>query len=253
MSTLHSLKAFILMGVLGIFLASCSENDSVSGNSISTEDAAEIIASGVAEETGGVTATITTSSEMADEAAESASDGRIEACGFENDSTIAFSSSAGTISYDYSFSYGYKLECDSKNAASAASFGVTYSGSFDAPRMYSGNSGSADLDVAGLDMSTTSFVFNGSFDKSGTFESKVRNKHTTLSVINLSLSDIKVDKSTYEIETGTATATLTGTVEGEGGFEFTATIEFLGDGDAKLTISGSTYTIDLESGDISAL
>jgi len=227
-----------------IVMASC--NDDETSASLTTDEQVEMIAASLGES--GFASSAEQSAVYADESLESES-GKLNACGYSTTETVSVTNPVGTlITYSYSYEYEASLTCSELTPQSLTS-SFNYSGEFDAPRLSSGHTGAGALEVTALDEASLSYVINGLYSRIGGFESKVRNKNTGNSSVELTIEDVLVNKTSYEIESGTATATITGVVAGTA-FNFTATIEFLGDGMATITVNGKTYTNNLETGEI---
>jgi hypothetical protein len=127
---------------------------------------------------------------------------------------------------------------------------AAYSGSFDGPRMASEHAGTASVNITKLEKASATYSVNASYKSTGSFQSKIRNKNSTSSVVDIAITDVVVDKSTHEILSGSASATITGTVTGKGSFTFTGTIEFNGDQMASVVVNGSDYLVNLVTGEI---
>jgi hypothetical protein len=246
MKTINTLLLTIL---LMVSFTACDKEDADTPGTMTTEEAVEIVASALADDSMGASATVTSTTEISNTTLESEAGGRVASCGYTGDSTFSLKGGI-TIAYDYSYSYSYELTCSELMTPSTMEFEISYNGDVDAPRFSSSNLGTAAWSVAGLELAETSYTLNGSYKRSGTFESKVRNMNATSSNVELTLSDLIVDKGTYEIESGTASVSVSGSLEGKGGFQFTGIVEFLGDKQVVITISGDKYVVDLESGEI---
>lgn len=227
----------------------CNDDNNDESPAVANDEAAEMIATSVSSSSGGLTmvmddAAITT---------EANSGGRMQACGYTESKDITRTSPEGaTVIYAYDFHYDYALTC-SNALPTNMTVNMNYSGLLDAPRLFTENEGIADLVVETLDATYTHFTLNGSYNRSGSFVSKVRNKNTSSSVITFTLSDVTLDKTTREITAGSASITITGTVTGKGDFSFNGTIVFKGDKQAELEVNGVKYAVDLESGEVTVI
>jgi hypothetical protein len=88
-------------------------------------------------------------------------------------------------------------------------------------------------------------MLNGTYNRSGSQTSKVRDRNSFTSELDMTLASLSVNKNTLQIDGGTGTFTLTGSVAGGGSFSYEGSITFLGNGMATITINGETYEIDL--------
>lgn len=240
--------SLILLSLL--IAAACNDDNESTSATISNEEAAEMVAISLAEDASGMTVVVSDAANTADDAMEEVSGGRTASCGYSKNISLSKTNPSGTlITYSYDYDYNYLMVCDSEEVPMSLTSNVTYSGEFDAPRLASQQSGTSDLSVTGLD-STSIYVVNGSYTSTGAFQSKVGNKNSHTSSIEILIDEVTVDKDNKEIVSGTATVTIQGEVPGKGGFSFNGTIVFNGKGNATVTIEGETYTIDLESGEV---
>ncbi|MGZ3928503.1 MAG: hypothetical protein ACXVJG_16220, partial [Mucilaginibacter sp.] len=125
---------------------------------------------------------------------------------------------------------------------------LTYTGSFNGPRLTSSNSGNSTFTIAGLTTAASNFVVNGEYKRAGQFQSKVGNKASGSSSVDIVVTNLTLSKPARKILSGTATIAITGTTSKSGDFSYTGTIVFNGDGSATLTINGTVYNINLATG-----
>ncbi|MBO9567108.1 MAG: hypothetical protein J7621_30325 [Niastella sp.] len=216
----------------GLLFTSCKK-DKEDNEQISDEEVAEAITQSVSGSSGGVV--------VQTESVATMSAYTHLACGQSKDTTIAGQSQPGaTITYHYSFNYARSLVC------SPAKWQFNYTGhvDYDAPRMSSDDNSTAQTSVTGLEPATTEWTINSSYVRNGTQQSKIRLKRSWTSVISIE-SNVKVDKSTRRISSGTSTISFVGT--GSGGYTVTrnATITYLGNRKATLTLkNGGTFNIE---------
>lgn len=238
------LKIMLLLIMVTIMI-SCSDDESTP--SLSSEEQAEMVAAALGES--GFAASAEQSAVYANESLEADTQGKTNACGYSTSESLQVTNPAGTlITYAYSYHYEASLVCENLTPQSLT-VSYSYDGEFDAPRLTSDHTGDGALLVTELDGAAGLVAINGSSSRTGGFASKVRNMNSGNSVVVLSVDDVMVNKTSYEIESGSASATVTGDVAGRA-FTFIASITFLGDGTATITINGITYVNDLESGEI---
>ncbi|NJM25362.1 MAG: hypothetical protein HC859_07625 [Bacteroidia bacterium] len=243
-------NAFLILTLLTVAV-SCKDDDESAP--LSNEEAAEMIAASLSESSSGLTVMVNESAETTTTAVDASDGGRINACGYTDTESFSSSSPQGSlVTYNYTYSYSYVLACGLDVPQSMA-VDITYSGNFDAPRLASEHAGTVDLAVTELDAAAASYLINGDYSTTGSFQSKIRNKTSTTSTIDITVADLSVNKSTYTIEGGTAAALITATATGKGTFTFTASIVFEGDGGATVTVNGTTYSVNLTTGDVSEI
>lgn len=239
MKTLKSM----LLSMMVIIMISCSDDESTA--SLSAEEQAEMVAAALGES--GFATSAEQSAVYANESLEA--EGKTNACGYSTTESLMITNPEGTlITYSYSYDYVAELICEDL-APLSLTVTFSYDGEFDAPRLTSEHNGDGALMVTAFDEAGDLYAINGSSTRTGGFASKGKNKNSGNSAIVLTVADVMVNKTSYEIESGSASATITGEVAGNA-FTFTASITFLGNGDATIKINGTTYVSDLESGEI---
>lgn len=227
--------------------AACNDDDD-SSSAMTSEEAADVVGSSLAVNSSGLTAVVNASVEGTDAALAASDGGRTAACGYTNELTFSANNLPGAIiTYSYDYSYSYILTCADDIPQSLA-VNTSYDGQFDAPRLASQHSGTGNLTITALNESATSYIINGDYNRSGAFQSKIRNKNSSTSTVDFSIDDVTVDKTNQKILSGTASVTITGSVTGKGSFTYTATVVFEGNGTAKVTINGTVYIVDLTTG-----
>jgi len=218
-------------------------NPAINGN-VTTDDAADMVAGSLSMNSNGI--------------ANVASDATLNAtvmfdahpkCGTVRSDTISRQSNSGLpFTFSYRLTYNFMVDCNSSSVPDSLSSNLSYSGSYSGPNMSSTNSGSSIFGVGGLLPTDTAFVINGEYKRAGSFSSKIDTAHNGSSNIDIVVTGLLVKKHTHMIEGGSATFTITGTGR-KGSFSFTGTIVFNNDGTATLTVNGTVYTINLETGD----
>ena len=237
-----------LIALLMLVSFACKDDDEATVP-IDNEEAAEMIATSLSSESGGLTVAV------ADAASNTTENGggRKATCGYTESMDASRSNPTGSsVIYNYTFHYDYALNCTNALPTEMV-VNLTYSGSLDAPRISTQNSGTGNLSVKALDYTYENYSITGSYDRTGSFVSKVRDKNTSNSTLDFTLTDVTVDKSTRQITGGTATVTITGSVTGKGTFTFTGSLVFEGDQSATLDLNGTNYSIDLETGLVAAI
>lgn len=239
----------VKMFVLLLLTAFACNDDNDNSPAVANDEAADMIATSVASGSAGLTtviddATVTT---------EANGGARTSACGYAETKDLSKSSPSGaSITYLYNYHYDYALSCTNA-LPTAMSVNLNYKGSLDAPRLFTENEGEGTLSVKTLDATYTYFTINGTYDRTGSFESKVRNQSTSTSTITITMSDVTVDKTTKAITGGSASVTIEGTVTGKGSFNYSGSIVFKGNRQSELTVNGTKYSINLETGEVTTL
>lgn len=227
---IFKLSAFILSICI---ISSCSKR-----KEFTEEDAAEIIEKSIEKDTYGVSELITKYSENLVNSYSS------YPCD-QYDTSYSFSYSGPLVNSDYQVNWDYTLICGLFSVPSAAELNATISGSYSTNRINSNDNSNASLNVTGIEFSASSLNFNGSLTRNGnqtiSINSKTRN---VTSDINIELTNVSVNKSSFAIESGTGSVVISGN-NGSDSFSFSGSIVFNGNGNATLTINGNTYQISV--------
>lgn len=241
---MKTLKISMLLALfVGAFTA-CS--DEVEEAALPNEDVAEVMAASLAKNTGGLAAAVDGAADVSASPAKTTAE-----CGVPDERSYERSFDGAYASGDYLFEYSFLLECDAASNPVSMQMEHSYQGEFTGVRLSSSNSGSAEWELIGFGDASNTLVFSGEYDRSGSFESYVRNRNQGSSQITLSFDTLNVDKSTREIVSGSATLRASGEVSGKGSYSKEATVTFNGDGTATLNLSGDAYTVNLTTGEVS--
>jgi hypothetical protein len=89
---------------------------------------------------------------------------------------------------------------------------------------------------------------NGEYKRAGSFQSKIGNKASGNSSVDITVTNLTITKSNRKIASGSGTIAITGTGPKGGTFSYTGTIVFNGDETATLTINSNAYTVNLITG-----
>jgi len=233
-----------------VIAVACQDDDGPA-NSITSEEAAVIISSSLAANTSGLSFISNKAANVTEDLLEDNAGGRVAACGLSQNLDLSGESPEGaTVMYSYDFSYKFKLNCNTESEPSDVSINLSYSGEFDAPKISADHSGIAELVVTGLEPASQEFLLSGLFKRAGSFENKEAVKSSTSSV-EITLTDITIDKQTHQIVSGTGTFLLTGDVPSKGAFNYTGSITFLGEDSAELNVNGDKFTANLKSSEVS--
>ncbi|MEM7513071.1 MAG: hypothetical protein AAF388_19235 [Bacteroidota bacterium] len=243
-----------LLSLALLTTVSCTENnedDPSAATGIATEEAAEIVGTSLASSSAGLVGMTT---ETASTSAEVIETNAANLCALEEDSTFNWASQpASAISFNAELSYSYAVSCNEVNLPESIAYDMTYSSSFDGPRMASSNTGGSSWTLTSLNALYTSFELNGTYSRIGTFESKIFRQSTTNATANFVLDGLVLDLPTESIISGTATYTLAGTGPQGNPYNFEGTVTFIGQGKATVVVQGRSFMVDLESGEITEL
>ncbi|MCB9230112.1 MAG: hypothetical protein H6581_00495 [Bacteroidia bacterium] len=232
MKNSSKLSLYLIAMLAGFFFTSCNRD----GEVISEDEAADVIEYALSADAAGFSSQAEESAKMAET--------YLADCGLTGDSTLTFSSNTGAlIDYDYSFTWNWELHC---NGLVPNQFDLDYTstGTYNAARMSSDDQGTASFVLSNL-TGQGDYTLNGNFERTGSQESKVRNKNSFTSDLTVTLTNVTVSKSTYEITGGTGTLTITGSSSDGTAFSFTGSVTFLGGQSATLVLNGQSFSVSL--------
>jgi hypothetical protein len=253
-------KNLLLTGIiilLGIFIfTSCNKDDESIADEPATEvETAEMVASALASGTSGTASDIETAAALANVAVgykstlkSSTTNDKSLSCGESADTTMV-TAATGVITYNNTKTYQYTLECDELENPVMLDVNFSYDGTFDAPRLTSSHSGSGDFEITQIEYTSDMYLVNGTWQRSGGFESKIGNLANRQATIQFELVDVAVEKEPKEIDNGTIHFSISGSSE-LGSFSYEGTITFTGNGEAIIEISGTRYVTNLETGEV---
>ena len=161
------------------------------------------------------------------------------------DTTIVRIKSVGSYSYNYTFNFQYSFV-----TANSLSFSYTMKGVYDAPNLSSADSANAAWTVSGILPAATQYKVNGLYIRDGSEASKVRNKNSLNTKLELTLKDISASKETGKILGGTADGSLNGSDTNGDTFSYIVNVVFNGDQTATITVNEQTYNVNLTKGQV---
>ena len=226
-----------------VLFSSCSDDDDEPVVFVvNEEDAAEFVAVVLSVNTYGFSSNaIRFSEEVADNLS----------CGSQtqDSGTINETSSDGTITYSYDFTEAYTYICDTEGGS------VSYS--FVAEQQLITLRSDIDSDISGIwtvtdiDNSEPSYNLSGVYERSSDWDSKTDELPAAFITVDLSFTDLKVDKSSGDLVGGTSQFELSGSQTDTDGQMFQGAINF-SDPEATEVVftDGGTYTLNMRTGEI---
>ncbi|GET28488.1 hypothetical protein [Prolixibacter sp. SD074] len=245
----------ILSGML--IFTSCSKDDEPVAEDLSATEteAAEMVASSLADGTSGTASDIETAAALTNEAVgyesnlkSATTNDKSLSCGESADTTMV-TAGTGVITYNNTKTYNYMLDCDTLGNPVMLDMSFTYDGEFDAPRLASTHSVSGNFEITQIEYTSDMYLINGTWQRSGGFESKIGNQANRQATIQFELVDVAVEKEPKEIDNGTIHFSMSGS-SGRGSFSYDGTITFTGNREAIIEISGTRYVTNLETGEV---
>ena len=168
---------------------------------------------------------------------------------YSNDTSIHITNGTGAIiKYNYSFNinYGYVFN---GLALENVYYNAEINGSYDGLRIGFSETRNSEWVLTGLNLLSANYVLNGTSVRDGQSESKVGLKSQMSSTSEITLNDIKINKVTLDLTSGTLNWKINGKIN-DSSYEYEAVIELIDSKTAKLSIDGNTFTINLENGEV---
>ncbi len=241
MKTSNFIKVPALALLLALGACSKSNNDSATAT-ITTDDAATIMANSMSSGSGGMvsaSADVTVNAQLTFNAN--------PGCGGTKTYNFSRQNPANSsVTYSYAFNYTYTLNCVN-NVPDNVSSSATSTGSYDSPSWSSTDNGSSTFAVSGLAPSATAYNVTGEYKRSGSFTKKTGNMNTGSNNVDILVNSLVIPKSGGVITSGSATFNLSGT-SNNSSFSFNGTITFTGSNQANLVVNGTAYVVNLING-----
>jgi hypothetical protein len=241
----YPLLAGILVASLAIGCSDDDTPDSIGG--ISSQDAADLIAEALSEDTGGIKTVLNEFAQIslnelpnANKALPNAN--RAECGVIENDSD-SLSESSGDRTVTASFAYQYLFTCDGLVPVSLtgnAEATIDYTG----PNFTSTATYEANGVVTNLVGTSEPYSITGEADYNSSSE---LNSNTRTFLMNWVLTAVQVDRDTFDFVGGSGTISIEGTGP-NGAYEFSGPYTISSDNELLITIGQTEFTIDLDSG-----
>ncbi len=229
---------------LTVMIFSCKKEEPIQ---LSTDETAEIAASALNSENGGITTQIYDATQLAEQLyAEETLKSSVD-----NDMTYIVSSPDGArISYNYSFHYNYGMTYNTAIQAFLFYMNFDTDGSYISSRISSNDNSDGRFELTGVEAVNEFYTVSGSATNTGTKTTYLKEDKTVNSTIKFNFSDVKINKSTQKIVEGTASVQINGNLNGGESFTFSGSIEYQSNGTIILIISGEQFIIDVATGEI---
>jgi hypothetical protein len=237
--TMKKISSLLLItGSLLLFFISCSKSDNDDDLNVYVfppDAAAKYITMAFCINSGGIDLHLENAASIA---------GRMTSGAFDSTFKLKQTDSTLVIRYIYDGSYNANYLA---GTPPKIDFSYTETGAFNSAVMSSDDQQSGDFMITGLDSASTSLVMNGSGSDGGLQQSGSYNVSFNSS-FNYTLKDVLFDKNTHQITSGTATIHIDGVGPANIPFGYGGSITFSGNRKATLVLSGTTYTMNLETG-----
>jgi len=243
MNSTIKLLSFLLLLVLAV----ACDDDSKEVSPEVSDEVSLLIATSVSSQTYGLNALIQQSVTLQQQATGTAG-GRSAYCDYTDSGEASASNEQGSpITFSYSYAYDVSVNCSAIEVPTSLSVGFTYEGSFDGPKLAWSHNGEGDFEIS-LD-SDQNLVYNGTYDRAGSYDLKERENINGMSEVMLSLTNITVDPETNIILSGSGSYDIH-VVRNNTEYTLAGTLKFNGDNTATLGLNGSSVTFNLITGSL---
>jgi hypothetical protein len=244
---MKKLKSIWAVVILLMVFTSCKRDNSSTALNLEDDEAAEIVASFICTDNGGNSGLFMDAVFYSENLDSPEKVFREELY----DTTFTITNQAGAkINYSYTVSYEYGFKYNSQMAAFEFYMDYNSNGTYSSARMKSSDSSKGNLILNGLDQDETSYIINGSISRTGNQTTFFRDEKSVTGTLLFNFNEIKIDKTDYEIKSGSGTLTFSGKTSDDLAFSFTGSVEYTANESIILTLNGEVYTIDLISGEI---
>lgn len=242
------IKSFVVTLSLGLVVAACSDEKVSPSQAISNDEAADDVALTLTTDVADLASDLFIIADDAENGRVSSS-GTIAACGVTKDTTFIKFYDGSFVSFNYTTSYEYELDCNSIGVPTTLAYTFISDGERSSRRLTSEGVSSGSLSATGLELSASSYTLNGSFSRDHSFAFTSNPQRFLTSISNVDLSNLLVSKSTGKIEGGFASFLIVGE-SGVDTYEYTAEVTFNGDVTATVSIDNGVYTVNLATGEV---
>jgi hypothetical protein len=160
------------------------------------------------------------------------------------DTTIMRHDTSGADGYEFTFHYSYAFS----TGGDTLDFGFKMDGISFNSALLSNDSAVSSIRFTGIVGPDSQYTVNGVYLRSGTQAFYVRDQNSFTSADSVILTNVKVKKTTGQIQSGSASISVLGKTPNNNFFSYSATLTFSGSQLATLHINGKTYSINLASG-----
>ncbi|MGF1636836.1 MAG: hypothetical protein ACFCUU_07160 [Cyclobacteriaceae bacterium] len=213
-------------------LQSCEKEEALV---VTEEDAADIIAASFGSQTGGIAHEVAINTEYISEETN-----ELE-CGSSRTIIKSFVKSEGVNTGNITYNWDLSRNCSSE--VTYLNWVGNFNGSFETPRLSGSTSGTRNWLITGFESENNFLTFNGSINRNGSHNSKVRQRRSFSTEISYEFSEVVVSKGTHEIQSGTGTVQIS--IEGSNGGSksFSGNITFNGNGSVTVVLNNETFQI----------
>jgi hypothetical protein len=237
----------LLSLALAATVFSCSKDDKeATPAALTSAEMAEAVSQAFTIQGGGLVSQTEVAANIVMAANTSSSTGRLaDMCGASFDTAFAGKNAdtASIYTFNYGFKWSWSLSCKNEQP-DQISLSYRGSNSYAGPRMTSEDSTVAKMQLIGLPKDSTFYTLSQTYTRTGSQQSLKGSKKAFKSTITIITSNMKLNKMTGLIVSGTATVKIAGTYNNGGDvFSKSGTFTFSGNGSGSLVLDGEKYTV----------
>ncbi len=205
------------------------------------EDALDIIETAVVDESGGIAKEVEQAATIAEDYAyKNLLD---TPCGVEKDTGFVYEHNGNLFTAAYSTTTTFILNCNDLDVPESLDYMAQTTGTYTGQAMSSSDIGQSVWNLDNL-TAGTDYILNGTYMRSGTQNSLVRNQNSFVSNMSFTLEDVSINKGNYRIDSGVASYVLEAATDNGNNYTFEGTIVFSGNQTAEVIINGHSYQLE---------
>lgn len=168
-------------------------------------------------------------------------------CGQSIDSTFEKENEIASIAtYNYTYDWEGTVNCDN-NVPQDIDFEYTSIGTYSVfGRMSASDEGTYNMNVSGILPADTQYDIAGSFTRVGTQTTKLREDFVFTATLDITMTQLLVDKQYKTIDGGTATFNVVATSPNDEAVDRDGTITYNGDNTVTISFNGNSYNYSLD-------
>ena len=229
----HLLRSLFFVTILIFMTWGCKKDNPL--RTIDNADVVAIIETSLQETASGITEQIKDLAAFAVKTAKNCDSG---------DTTLSGTNS-GIIASTWELAVNFTTTCNNLNLPTQFSSTLTGKSNATTTKIATNANGNGAIDFKGFALNED-MLANGNLTRNGTETIKIGENITGTTDLDLTLTDLKIEKANYTIVDGNLSFTLTITTPNENNKTFSGSIDITEYGKATLTIGDQTYEIDLK-------
>ena len=227
-------RTLFLVLSLSVALTSCKKEEAAAEEPISDDETAELIESIISTENGGASEEYKSSSQIAVEEFPAYQ----YVCTYAGD-TAMYRAFTGVRTFEVSSALNWFATC-TNNEVTSLTFEMSNQSTYDGPALSRSGNSTGQFVLSNLAMSYSELMMAGTLSTTGNVN--FGNK-TTETAVDMSFVNVAIDKSSFEMVSGTAQVNVTATLNGTTVTK-SALVTFNGNM-ATIVINGNTYTFTM--------